>query len=168
MSARIRANLPAIILLVIGLAQMAGDLLGIVPLKAVAAATMISPAPKVFSSVKGLETYSTRIFLDWTDQNGELHSIEFCPEVCTKINGPYNRRNVYGAALAYGPVLAVDERARVMLQSVLAYALTGDAPLLAELGVDKDLVVWPITIRYQPKGESDLGDLPLTLEVPLR
>src|SRR5438045_3501769 len=41
------------LLLVIGLAQMAGDVFHIVALKAIAAATGASPAPKVFSAVRG-------------------------------------------------------------------------------------------------------------------
>jgi hypothetical protein len=47
-----------VILLAIGLLQMVGDLLHVAPLKGFAAATAASPAPKVFSSVRGLETYS--------------------------------------------------------------------------------------------------------------
>ena len=53
----------AIFLVVLGTAQMLGDLTGVLPLKAIAAATGASPAPKVFSAVRGLETYSTRFFL---------------------------------------------------------------------------------------------------------
>ncbi len=39
-------------LLTLGLAQMAGDVLGIRALKGIAAATAASPAPKVFSAVQ--------------------------------------------------------------------------------------------------------------------
>ena len=60
------------LLIVLGLAQMAGDVLGIVPLKAIAAATAASPAPRVFSAVRGLETYSTRFFLEWAGRRVEL------------------------------------------------------------------------------------------------
>src|SRR5687767_15937977 len=96
-------------LLVLGLAQMVGDLTHFLPLKAVAAATGASPAPKVFSAVQGLETYSTRFFLDLGDKR-----VEITPEVYARIRGPYNRRNVYGAALAYGPVLPVSDRKSVV------------------------------------------------------
>ena len=44
-----------IVLLAVGLAQMGGDLLHVPSLKGVAAATAASPAPKVFSSVRGLK-----------------------------------------------------------------------------------------------------------------
>ena len=70
-------NRAAVLLLVVGLLQMSGDLLertGLKavgrPLKGVGAATTASPAPKVFSAVRGLETYSTRFTLEWTDRDG--------------------------------------------------------------------------------------------------
>ena len=154
------------ILLAVGLLQMVGDLAGVPALEGLGAATMISPAPRVFSSVKGLETYSTRFFIRWTDASGERHELELTPTVCARIRGPYNRRNVYGAALAYGPVLARDPRARPMLRSVLAYALLGEAPLLRELGVDPS-DAHDVELRYEPLEGTDLGDLPTVLEVPL-
>src|SRR5687767_15861051 len=108
-------------LTILALAQMTGDLLNVPALKGVAAATTASPAPKVFSAVRGLETYSTRFFLEWTDTAGVEHSLPLTPEVYGRMRGPYNRRNVYGAALAYGPVLPAELR-----EPVLRYAVTGD------------------------------------------
>jgi len=84
-----------IVLLAVGLAQMGGDLLHVPPIKGVAAATAASPGPKVFSSVRGLETYSTRFFIEWTDIAGQIHSVEITPERTRGLRGPYNRRNVY-------------------------------------------------------------------------
>ena len=119
------AKIGAIALVVLGLAQMVGDLTKIAPLKGIAAATHASPAPKVFSAVQGLETYSTRFFLELGTQR-----VELTPEVYARIRGPYNRRNVYGAALAYAPVLPPALR-----EPVLRHALCGGAPLLRELGL---------------------------------
>ena len=104
---------------------MIGDLTGFLPLKSIAAATNASPAPKVFSAVQGLETYSTRFFLELDDRR-----VELTPDVYSRIRGPYNRRNVYGAALAYAPVLPPALRDPVMRR-----ALCGNAPLLRELGL---------------------------------
>jgi hypothetical protein len=155
-------------LLVLGLLQMTGDLLEQYVskpvgrlLKGVAAATTASPAPKVFSSVRGLETYSTRFFVEWTDQHGARRSLLVTPEVYARLQGPYNRRNVYGAALAYGPVLPAELR-----DPVMCYALCGDAPLLRELGVNPDDVRGPVRIRYEPRPGTDMGDLPRVLEAP--
>lgn len=167
MTLKSRWPLPSVALLLFGFFQMSGDLLQIPPLKGVGAAWLVSPAPKVFSSVKGLETYSTQTILEWTDRTGSLQSIEFTPQNYSKILGPYNRRNIYGAALAYGPVFVEDERLKPILQSVVEYALTGDAPLLLELGIDIETVTWPLTLRYVPAEGTDMGDLPLSLEIPI-
>src|SRR5437870_7433556 len=73
---------------------MAGDLLHMPVLKGIAAATGASPAPRVFSAVKGLETFSTRYFIEWIDTTGASHSVEITPERYAHLRGPYNRRNV--------------------------------------------------------------------------
>ena len=158
----------AIFLLVVGLLQMTGDLLGVAPLKGFGAATTASPAPKVFSSVKGLETYSTRFFLEWKDREGKEHSLELTPEVYSRIGGAYNRRNIYGAALSYGPVLIGDERTRAMFWSVARYGITGDAPILRELGVDPSAIDGPVRVRYEPLPGTHMGDLPKRLEITTR
>src|SRR5688572_30320520 len=133
-------------LLILGLAQMVGDLTHFLPLKAVAAATGASPAPKVFSAVQGLETYSTRFFLDLGDKR-----VEVTPELYARIGGPYNRRNVYGAALAYGPVLPDS-----LLQPVMKHALCGDAPLLRELGLRATKTP---AVELEPLPGTSLGNL---------
>jgi hypothetical protein len=156
----------AVFLLIVGLLQMTGEILGLPLLRGIGAATVASPAPKVFSAVRGLETYSTRFLLEWTDRSGTAQSLVLTPEVYARIAGPYNRRNVYGAALAYGPVLSVDPRAQPMLQAVLSYALCGEAPLLRELGVDPGSIAGHVRVRFEPLPGTDMGDLPRVLEPP--
>ena len=171
-------NKAAAALLAIGLLQMAGDLLqrgadrlGFAALgamgaglKGIAAATNASPAPKVFSAVRGLETYSSRFFIEWIDREGTHHSRELTPETNARLRGPYNRRNVYGAVLAYGPVLVTDLRTRPMFDAVASYSLCGDAPLLRELGIQPEGIVGRVTIRIEPLPGTEMGDLPRVLE----
>jgi hypothetical protein len=158
-----RYKIAAGVLLVVGLTQMTGDLLGIPAVKGIGAATAISPAPKVFSSVRGLETYSTRFFLEWTDRStGTAHSLELTPEIYARMRGPYNRRNVYGAVLAYGPVLPAELR-----DPVARYALCGEAPLLRELGIETADIAGPVRVRYEPVAGTRLPpDIPRILEAP--
>jgi hypothetical protein len=151
------------VLALIGFAQMAGDLFDVPALKGVAAATGASPAPKVFSSVKGLETFSTRYFIEWIDTTGALHSVEITPERYAHLRGPYNRRNVYGAVLAYGPVLESDSRTRPMFNAVSSYALCGEAPLLRELGIPPDVTKGSLRIRLQTRAGVPPPKLPLIL-----
>jgi hypothetical protein len=156
----------AVILVVLGLSQIAGDLAGLPALKGIAAATGASPAPKVFSSVRGLETYSTRFFIEWNDPAGKPNSLELTPKVYSRLLGPYNRRNVYGAVLAYGPLLSTDPTTRPMFEAVARYGLCGDAPLLRELGVDPAAIAGRVRVRLVPRPDSKLDDLPLVLEPP--
>jgi hypothetical protein len=150
------------LLLVLGVLQMAGDVLHVPALKGLAAATAASPAPKVFSAVRGLETYSSRFFIEWTDTAGNFHSVEINPERAARLRGPYNRRNVFGAVLAYGPVMQSDAVLRPMFDSVSKYALCGDAPLLRELGVDAADRKGALHIRLEMRSGSRTGDLPLS------
>lgn len=145
---------PVIALLAIGLLQMTADLLHLPTLKAIAAATAASPAPKVFSSVDGLETFSTKFFIEWRDRAGQLHSTEITPERAKGLRGPYNRRNVYGAALAYGPIMQSDFRLRAMFDSISVHAFCGNAPLLAELGINTTDMTETPTVRLVPRPRS--------------
>ena len=157
----------AALLLALGLLQMVGDVTGTRALVGIGRASVASPAPRVFSAVRGLETYSTRFFLTWTDEAGSPRELELTPRTCALLRGPYNRRNVYGAALAYGPVLASDGTGRALLEPVLTYALTGDAPLLRELGIDPEEVS-DVAVRYEPLPGTDLGTLPTRIVPPAR
>ena len=152
-------------LLVLALLQMFGDLTGLRAAKGLGAASLASPAPRVFSALRGLETYSTRFHIQWKTPAGAEQSLELTPAVAARLRGPYNRRNVYGAALAYGPVLVGDERTRAMFTSVLRHAVGEGVPLLAELGVDPAGVAGPVRIRYEPVEGTDLGELPAVLTV---
>lgn len=152
----------AIALGVLGLLQMTGVLLGILPLKGLAAASCASPAPKVFSAVRGFETYSTRFVLEWNEHDGTSQSVPITPELTAKLQGPYNRRNVYGAALAYGPVLPPQLR-----DPVMSRALCGTAPLLQELGIVAPERASPFRVRFEPRPGTQIPkELPLLIEAP--
>ncbi|HEU5321632.1 MAG TPA: hypothetical protein VFX28_12560 [Methylomirabilota bacterium] len=157
-------RLAAAALLVLGLAQMTGDLTGIAALKALGAATGASPAPRVFSAVQGLETYSTRFWLEWTAETGAEHRALLDSERYQRLRGPYNRRNVYGAALAYGPVLVASPATRPMFEAVASAALCGDAPLARELGLVPPPRPGSVRVRLEPLPGSDLGGLPRLLQ----
>jgi hypothetical protein len=153
----------SVFLLVIGLLQMIGDLLRVPQVKGLAAATGASPAPRVFSSVNGLETFSSDFYIEWKNRNGTANAMKLTPEFYSRIQGPYNRRNVFGAALAYAPVLARDPRTRPMYDAVVRYALCGKAPLLREMGIDPTDLSEPPVIRLVPRADTRFGDAPFLI-----
>jgi hypothetical protein len=156
----------SVFLLVIGLLQMTGDLLHIPTVKGLAAATGASPAPKVFSSVRGLETFSSDFYIEWEDQNGVARVAKLTPELYSRIPGPYNRRNVFGAALAYAPVLSQDRHTEQMYDAVVHYALCGRAPLLREIGIEPANPYQPPVIRLVPRGGTPFGEAPFLITSP--
>jgi len=104
--------------------------------------------------------------MEWTDIAGNFHSLEITPELYARVRGPYNRRNVYGALLAYGPVLQTDERTRGMFNSVASYGLCHGAPLLRDLGINPANVRGGFVIRLQPRADTNRENLPLLLSAP--
>lgn len=123
------------LMLVLGLAQILADTVNLAPLKAIAAATGASPAPKVFSSVRGLETFSSKFSLEWTDLSGEKQTLELTPAIGAKLKGPYNRRNVYGAVISYAPALRVNPYTLPMLRSIYYKSVCTKSSLLSELEI---------------------------------
>lgn len=146
----LRAWIAPAALIVVGTVQMAGDLLGVTALKALGAATGASPAPKVFTAHQGFETYSSEFFISWTGKDGARREMQLTPAVYGGIRGPYNRRNAYGAALSYAPVLQASEHTRPMLESVLRYTFCGPSSILAELGIERDDVAGPFMVDLKP------------------
>lgn len=149
------ARIPVTLLLG-GLAVLApiADLLGIRPLQGLAAASGASPAMKVFTSHDGYETFSPRFRLEWTEA-GERRSLVLTPEVNARIRGPYNRRNAYGAALAYSPVLTARTNTRAMHASVMRYALCDPAPLIEELRLGDLESIEDLVVIIEPRRPLD-------------
>lgn len=159
-------RLKVAILLIIGLMQMSSDIFNLPLLKGIGAGCGASPAPKVFSAVNGYETFSVKYLIEWDGFDGKTHRQPLTAAVYSKMKGPYNRRNVYGAVLAYGPVLAANPHTSEMFYSVLAYAFGKESPLITELGLDPSHIKGKIKIVLQPLPNIDTHNLQLTFEGP--
>ena len=146
-----KSTLAAAALVVVGTLQMIGDVANAPAIKAAGAISHASPAPKVFTAQSGFETFSSRFYIDWSDAAGTYRSIELTPREYRRLAGPYNRRNAYGAALSYAPVLAANPKTRAMHASVTQYAFCGDAPVLRELGIRAEDVRGPLRLRLEPR-----------------
>lgn len=155
------ATVRGLVLVLVGTVAMAGDLLGLPSLYAIGLATSASPAPKVFTEREGLEGFSATYTLTWTDADG-VHTLPLDPEGYQGIPGPYNRRNVYGAALAGGPFLASHPQLADLHAQVARYAFC-EADVLSELGAP-GVSPSSVHLRVTPR-EGTQTDLPLQLEV---
>jgi hypothetical protein len=161
-----RELLIATLLIAVGCAQMAGDVLGIPILKALGAATGASPAPRVFTAQDGFETYANRFFLDWEDAAGVRQVLEITPQVYSGVRGPYNRRNAYGAVFSYAPVLYSNPRTRSMFRTVLERSFCGTPSILEEIGIPVDVArKKPLRVRLEPRRAGETQRFALIHEV---
>jgi len=92
------------LVVLIGTLQIIGYLTKTKVIRDLGVITAASPLPIVFTEVKGVETFASDFHLVWKDGSKEK-TVQITPELYSKLKGPYNRRNVFGAAIAYGPVL---------------------------------------------------------------
>ena len=77
-------------------------------------------------------------------------AIPITPELYSQLAGPYNRRNVYGAALAGGPKLP-----RPMWEAVFRHGFGPGGPLRAEFGLPPDATNVCVEIRTKTRGRHE-------------
>ena len=143
-------NVAALVILLIGSTQFLGYLLNIPTLKGIGFASVIAPFPKVFSDVDGLETFASDFTLILTSDQGKVTEQSITPELYSKLTGPYNRRNVYGAALSYAPRLKEE-----IWRMVFCYAFYDPGVLRHEFELPVTIRHVAVRIQTKTKGRSD-------------
>ena len=151
------------LLLMVGFLQLAGSLVQVPMIRGLGAATAASPAPRVFTTVRGFEAFSSGFELRFTE-HGVARRIPITPERYARVRGAYNRRNAYGAIVAGGPALVGNPTTGPMHQAVARFALCDEAPLLREIGVDPAAVDYPVTIAYSPRTPAP-AELPMHISI---
>jgi hypothetical protein len=132
---------------------MLGDVLGSRALKAIGTASAVAPCPKVFCDVQGLEAFASDFVLRF-ETNGSVSELKLTPEIYRRLDGPYNRRNVYGAALSFAPRLP-----EPLWRAVFAYALAPAGPMRVELGIPAAATNMTVVIRTRTAGRNDTWEL---------
>ncbi len=134
----------------IGLTQILGYAFNLSFLKGIGFSSVISPFPKVFSDVEGLETFASEFTLKLTDKNNTVKELSITPELYSNLSGPYNRRNVYGAALSYAPRLKEE-----VWQTVFCYAFYLPGVLRQELRIPDSTQHIAVLIKTKTRGRND-------------
>lgn len=138
------------LLTIFACSAMLGDLLGVPALKGLGAASAVAPLPKVFCDNQGLEGFASEFTIFAQRASGGVTNLVLTPEMYARLQGPYNRRNVYGAALSFGPKLPP-----LLWRGVFSYGLGPSGPLRRELGLPADTTnVW-VRIRTRTAGRND-------------
>lgn len=127
-------NILAVLVLAIGSTQMVGYLTDSRILRGIGLASGVAPFPKVFCEADGYEAFAARFHLEGTRPDGSRWTCPLDPERYAQIKGPYNRRNVHGATLAFAPRLPDELRS-----SLISQALSPDSDLRRELDIPSDL-----------------------------
>ena len=84
------------------------------------------------------------------DLGGKRCLIPIAPELYARLAGPYNRRNVYGAALAGGPKLP-----RVIWEPIFRHAFAENGPLRRELGLAPVATNIGVIVRSKTRDVED-------------
>jgi len=137
------------IIILIGFLQIIGFVTTIQPIRSLGIVTASSPLPIVFTEVKGVETFASNFYIQFRKDNGAMEKIKITPELYSKFKGPYNRRNIYGAAISYGPVLP-----KTIWEPVLSYGLCQNV-LRDELGIEVTTNEFSILIETRTEGRDD-------------
>ncbi len=138
-----------VLVLIIGSLQIVGFVSNVQPIRSLGVVTAASPLPLVFSEVKGVETFAGDFYMQWTDQNGVEEKVLMTPELYSKLCGPYNRRNIFGAAIAYGPVLPDH-----VWQPILNYGICNEV-LSNELELSFNKETFTVEIDTRTAGRND-------------
>lgn len=113
---------------------MIGSLTGIRLLRGIGLASGIAPHTKVFCDSDGYEAFAASFILTGRLANGTSWEKPITPELYHHLEGSYNRRNVYGAALAFAPRLPEDLRGELLRQ-----AMAPESPLRQELAIPEEI-----------------------------
>jgi sterol desaturase/sphingolipid hydroxylase (fatty acid hydroxylase superfamily) len=127
----------------IGLMQTIGYITKSDLLKGIGFMSAASPLPLVFTSVKGIETFALCYQLEIITDTGDTVSFDLNRSVYARLKGPYNRRNVYGAAFAYAPLMPQAQR-----EAILKYGFFNNANGFAkEFGITRPVEKVNLTIK---------------------
>lgn len=133
----------------IGLLQIIGYVTKVEMIRSLGILTVSSPLPLVFTEVKGVETFVNDFYIRYTDEAGVAQELKLTPEIYKQLKGPYNRRNIYGAAIGYGPVLPES-----LWNSVLSYGLCNHV-LNEEFNISKDVSGVSVFIKTRTARRND-------------
>lgn len=126
-------------LLVLGSLNMAGWMAGSTPARGLGLMSAAAPLPLVFSDFRGIEPFAQDFHVEAETQDGRTLKLAITPEVYARLDGPYNRRNAYGAVFAAGPKMESPAE-QALWTSVMTYGFCGAAaPLATRFGLEGGL-----------------------------
>ena len=137
------------ILIFLATIKIIATLMGWDKVVGIASMTNLTPAMKVFTAHKGYETYSSTFIIKATYADGLSEKKTVTSKIYSHLEGPYNRRNVYGALIAYGPLLAQNPKTKAMYDAMTKYAFCKEPNILTELTFENKNKIQQVNIFYE-------------------
>lgn len=137
------------ILIFLATIKIIATLMGWDKVVGIASMTNLTPAMKVFTAHKGYETYSSTFVIEASYADGLSEKKTLTSKVYSHLKGPYNRRNVYGALIAYGPLLAQNPKTKAMYDAMTKSAFCKEPNILTELTFENKNKIKQVTIFYE-------------------
>lgn len=143
------------LLIFLGSLQFLGYISDVKAIRGLAFASAASPLPLVFSHFRGIEPFTSEFTLETTQENGTVQSYPITPELYSQLKGPYNRRNVYGAAFAVGPKMQ-SATEKQMITDILTYGLCRHVGLPHEFGIQHSLNKATVIVKTKSFQQTDV------------
>ena len=143
------------LLLLIGSLKTIGTITDSQIIKGIGLASVASPLPLVFSNFRGTETFAADFRLRLKKSGNIIFDTQITSELYQKLQGPYSRRNIYGAIFAYGPMLT-QPLEKVLVKSVIKQGFCPEKALAKEFELPKNYDEVEIEVHTKTRGKEQL------------
>ena len=145
----------------VGLLQIIGFATGQKWLKGIGQITVASPLPIVFTEQQGCETFALDFSVEYIDCKNRMGKIPITPQIYSRFDGPYNYRNVVGAAISYGAILPEE-----IWKAVLTYAFIEPGEVGRAFNLETPLRKVTVQLDSRTKGKKNIWRLPVEKMIP--
>lgn len=150
---QILTEIALLLMVILGSLSVIGLLTHTPAIRGVGFMSGASPLPFVFSKYNGIETFATKFDLDIAFQNGTETNILLDGKLYNRLQGPYNRRNVFGAIFSHGPFFDKANMIKIR-QQILHWGLCQPGNLAHEFGFETPIKSVIVNIRSKTAGQE--------------
>lgn len=147
---KLQAALPYA-LVALGFVQTVGFLAQVPLIRGLGTASMASPLPLVFSAFRGIETFALDFEMRVFTRDGQTRTARVTPELYSRLGGPYNLRNVYGAVISYGAGFT-ERKELELLDTVLRHGLCNEGPLARQFELPSGIERAQVLVTSKTQG----------------
>jgi sterol desaturase/sphingolipid hydroxylase (fatty acid hydroxylase superfamily) len=141
-------------MLILGCTSTFGYMLSLNNVRNIGFITVASPLPLVFSVYNGVETFSTSYEVNVIFNDNTTSILQLDNTLYNKLNGPYNRKNMYGVVLSHGPFFTNSNMIKIRDQ-ILKNSICNHGVIAKELGYTKLIDLVDINVGSKTVGNEN-------------